>query len=354
MMRKVEIGCALVVLLGLGGCSGDASKAEAPATGRVEPVTVTVANVAVRPVERTVSVVGTLAPNAQAEVASEVDGQVVAIEADLGDRVTFGQVLARVRSDEIEARLREAEASLSKALADEGRAEPLRSQGIISAQEYEQVRWTLDVARARRDQLRIQLENTTIKAPFDGSIAARLVDVGNYLKPGTVVFRLVQDDPLKFRGEIPEREVPVLRTGQEVRVTVDAFPGETFVGAVARIGSASDAAARSLAFEATVANADRRLRPGFFGHGDVVVGHEERALAVPRSALSTFAGVTKLFVIEDGAAHEREVALGVDLGDGWVEVVQGVTKSVPVATSGLSKLADGVPVVVRTDAPPGA
>ena len=112
-----------------------------------------VANVAVRPVERTVSVVGTLAANAQAEVASEVEGQVVAIEADLGDRVAQGAVLARVRKDEIAARLREAEANLAKAAADAARAEPLRAGGVISTQEYEQVRMGLDVARARRDQL---------------------------------------------------------------------------------------------------------------------------------------------------------------------------------------------------------
>src|SRR5581483_3331899 len=228
----------------------------------------------------------------------EVDGQVVAIEADLGDRVTPGQVLARVRRDEIEARFREAEATLAKAVADEGRARPLQATGVISAQEYEQVRWTLHSAQARHDQLRIQLDHTDIRAPLDGSVAARLVDRGNYVRPGTVLFRLVEDDPLKFRGEVPEREVPSLQSGQQVRVNVDAFRGETFTGQVSRIGSAADPTARALAFEAVVPNPDHRLRPGFFGHGDVVVGRDDRALAVPRGAVTSFAGVTKLFIIE--------------------------------------------------------
>src|SRR5439155_587327 len=186
-------------------------------------------------------------------------------------------------------RLREAEASLAKAAGDATRAEPLRAGGVISTQEYEQVRTALDVARARRDQLRIQLEHTEIRAPMDGSVAARLVDAGNYVRAGTVLFRIVQDDPLKFRGEIPERDVPALRPGQGVRVSVDAFPGETFTGQVSRIGSAADAAARSLAFEALVPNADHRIRPGFFGHGEVVVSRDERALAVPRAALTSYA-----------------------------------------------------------------
>jgi membrane fusion protein (multidrug efflux system) len=343
----------LVAFLAAAAC-GNRSAASPGGAAKPETVTITVANVAVRPVERTVSVVGTLAASAQAEIASEVDGQVIAVEADLGDRVEPGQLLARVRRDEIEARLREAEASLAKAVADEGRARPLQAQGVISPQEYEQVRTTLDVVRARRDQLRIQLEHTDIHAPFAASVAARVVDTGNYVRVGTVLFRLVQDDPLKFRGEVPEREVPSLRSGQPVRVSVDAFPGETFTGEVTRIGSAANPVARSLAFEAIVPNGDHRIRPGFFGHGEVVIGRDERALAVPRSALTSFAGVTKLFLIEDGVARERPVTVGVDLGDGWVEIADGISQGKQVATSGLSKLADGTQVVVRTDVPPGA
>jgi len=323
-------------------------------TDKVKAITITIAPVAVRTVERTVSVVGTLAANEEAELASEAEGQVIAVEADLGDRVRRDQVLARVRSDVIEAKLREAEASLEKAAADDSRAKPLRAQGIISEQEYAQVHWAIETARARRDQLRIELDHSSIRSPFDGSVAARMVGLGDYVRSGIVVYKLVQDDPLKFRGEIPEREVPGVEAGQEIRITVDAFPGETFAGRLSRVGSASNPTARSLAFEALVPNVDRRIRPGFFGHGDLVVRKDDGALAVPRSAINTFAGVTKLFSVEDGVAHERPVVLGVDLGDGWVEITQGVSRGMQVAISGLSRLADGTQVVVRGDVPPGA
>jgi membrane fusion protein (multidrug efflux system) len=237
-----------------------------------ETVIITVSPVATRLVERTVSVVGTLTANQQADVASEVEGQVVSIDADLGDRVTKDQPLARVRSDVLEAKLREAEASYEKTFADEAAAGPLKDDGIISVQEWEQVRTALAVAKARRDQLRIEVERAVIRAPFEGSVAARLVDSGNYVRPGTTVFRLVQDDPLKFRGEVPERDVPAVQPDQPVRVTVDPYPGEAFNGAVSRVGSASNPTARSLAFEALVPNADHRLRPGFFGRAEIVVG----------------------------------------------------------------------------------
>jgi membrane fusion protein (multidrug efflux system) len=326
----------------------------APEETRPEAIVVTVTPAAVRPVERTVSVVGTLEANEQADLASETEGQVMGVRSDLGDRVRRGQVLLDVRSDVVEAQLQEAEASREKAAADEARAAPLRAQGIISQQEYEKVRTELRVAQARRDRLRIERERAQVRAPFDGSVSARLTNLGDYVRPGTVVFRLVQDDPLKFRGEVPERDVPSLRPGQVLRVTVDPYPGEAFPGAVTRVGAASDPTARSLAFEAAVPNRDRRLRPGFFGHGEVVVRREERAVAVPRAGITTFAGVTKVFVVDGGVAKEREVTLGVDLGDGWVEVTHGVSRGMPVVTSGLSRLADGTPVSVREDAPPGA
>ena len=346
----VGVGVACLVA----GC-GSRSAAENQQKGdKVEAVMITVSPVATRTVERTVSVVGTLTANLQADVASEVEGQVTSIDADLGDRVQKDQPLARVRSDVLEARLREAEASFDKTAADDARARPLRDDKIISVQEYEQVRTALAVAKARRDQLRIEVERAIIRAPFEGSIAARLVDAGNYVRPGTVVFRLVQDDPLKFRGEVPEREVPAVHPEQPVRVSVDPYPGETFLGTLSRLGSASNPQARSLAFEALVPNTDRRLRPGFFGRAEIVVRLDERAVAVPRSAVTTFAGVTKLFVVDDGVVHERAVEVGVDLGDGWVEITQGVSRGMNVATSGLSKLADGTQVQVRADAAPGA
>ncbi len=354
-MRRARGAWPLIALAATVAACGSQSGAEGMASvPKPETVTVTIAPVAVRAVERTVSVVGTLAANEQAALASESQGQVIAIEADLGDRVTKGQALARVRSDVLSARLREAEASLARAVADETRSQPLRSQGIISPQEYEKIRTAAEVARARRDRLRIELEQATIRSPFAGSVSARLVNLGDYVQPGTAMFRLVQDDPLKFRGELPEREVPSLQAGQEVRIAVDAYPGETFTGHVSRVGAASDPTARALAFEVLVPNGDHRIRPGFFGHGDIVVHKDERAIAVPRSAVTTFAGVTKLFVVEDGVAHEREIALGVDLGDGWVEVTQGVTRGMQVATSGLSRLTEGAQVTVRDAAAPGA
>src|SRR5262249_3337041 len=159
-------------------------------------------------------------------VAAEVDGRLTAISADLGDQVTKDQVLATVEGAELEAKLREAEATLQRSANDDKRAEQLRSQGVMSQQEFDAMSSSLAVARARRDVPAIQGEHTRIRAPFDGRIAKRLVDVGNYVRTGNPLFVLVADNPLRLRGEVPERFASEIAVGQDVRGYVEAFPDD--------------------------------------------------------------------------------------------------------------------------------
>ncbi|MFM7737638.1 MAG: efflux RND transporter periplasmic adaptor subunit [Alphaproteobacteria bacterium] len=331
--------------------SGHGAKPEEAAALRATPTPAPVAVTAIvadkRRVERTIDFVGTLNANAEASVAAEIDGRLTAIRADLGDMVARGQVLATLDSSEIEARLREAEASLVRRTNDAKRAEQLRTRGVMSQQEYDAITSDLGVARARRDLLAIQVANTRIKAPFDGRIAKRKAEVGDYVRTGTPIFVLVSDDPLKLRGEVPERFATEIAVGQEVRATVEALPGETLLGKLARISPASNTTSRALTVEALVPNPGGRLKTGFFAKADILTRADAEAIVVPVEALVSFAGVTRVFVIEpDGTVKSREVAPGLRRGAG-VEITRGLEPGDRVATSGLGRLSEGTPVVVR-------
>lgn len=318
-----------------------------------QPVTVTVETVAVERVERTVDFVGTLRADAEAEVATEVDGRLLTIDADLGDQVKEGQVLASLDSATLDAQLREATANLQKASTDEARAEKLKAQGVMSQQEFDTISSAQHVAQARRDVLAIHLAHTKIRAPFAGRIAKRLVDVGNYVRVGTPIFVLVADDPLRLRGEVPERFVSELAIGQEVRGSVEAFPGDVLKGRLARISAAADSTSRALTVEATVPNPDGRLKVGFFCKAAILTRSDAEALVVPVEALVNFAGVTRVFVVdESGVARTRPVRTGLSLGT-KVEIVEGLSRGDRVATSALARLAEGSKVVVRTGGPDG-
>jgi len=313
---------------------------------------ITAATVRVQPSVRMVNFVGTLYGNEDVTLSSQVEGQIKSLSADLGDHVEAGQALAQIEDDQWRARLREAEATLAKARADEARGRQLVDRKVISPQEYESMKTLVEVALAQRDTLTVTIRHARVEAPISGAVARRFVSSGEYVHPGSQLFSLVAEDPLKLRGDVPERFAHELQIGQTVQVRVDAFPNATFPGRLARISPASNPENRSMAVEATVDNHEHTLKPGFFANAAVATRTDDRALLVPQEAVVTFAGVTKLFVIKDGVAHERRVQTGTRGSGGLVEITEGLNGDELVATSSLTKLEDGGAVIIQE--PPGA
>lgn len=348
-MRSIALPLVLVLAACTGRHDGAGKAPEASPTP--SPVAVTVRPVESTRLERSIEFVGTMNAYAEAEVAAEIDGRLTSIARDLGDQVRSGEILATLDAAEISARLREAEAFLARRTNDARRAEKLRGQGVMSQQEYDAIESDLGVARARRDLLAIQVEHARVRAPFDGRIARRRAEVGGYVRTGTPLFTLVSDDPLRLRGEVPERFAADLAVGQEVRATVEAFPDEMIVGKLTRISPSSNTQSRALTVEALVPNRDGRLKAGFFSKAGILTRTDADALVVPAEALVSFAGITRVFVVDaDGTARAREVTTGQRRGT-FVEIASGVAAGERVATSGLGRLSEGTRVVIRESAP---
>lgn len=401
MIDKTIAGIGLIWLftVQLAGCGGDTSAAKAAKTAQSVPLPVTVAPVRTQQVQRTVELVGTLEANHQVTVAAEIDGQVAAIAADLGDRVTAGQTLARIKDAEFRYAVEQADGNLTLALARLGlksmpspqfdvnqtsgvvkakaeldeaqvnfrRMKTLFDERVISAQEFdaadtrfktaqaahqsavEQARALLADAAVKEAQLalaRKKLKDTTISAPLAGSISKRFVSAGEYVKVAAPLFTIVQDNPLKLTGMIPERFAPQIQPAQAIEARVDSFPDKSFKGKLMRISPASEVASRSFLIEAAIDNAERRLKPGFFAHAAVFTQVDPNALTVPQQALVTFAGVSKVFVIENEVARERVVQTGARVGTNEIEITTGLKPGELVAISGLTRLIDGAAVAV--------
>jgi RND family efflux transporter MFP subunit len=192
---------------------------------------------------------------------------------------------------------------------------------------------------------RKRLGDTTVRAPISGFVARRHVNAGEFVKENTALFTIVVANPLKYVGSVPERSAPEVRTGQRMQLSVEAYPGRSFAGAVQRVAPAVDVATRTLGLEARVPNPDRLLRPGFFAKGDVLTTRDERAVFVPAEAVTYIAGIIKVFVVASGKAEERLVKPGARQGT-WVEVTEGVKAGETLATSNLGALFNGAPVAV--------
>lgn len=342
---------AVVLSLALHGCADQSSSqvaATPAAAAEDETLQVTVVPVSARPTKRLLKFVGTLFGNEEVTLSSQVEGQVTALHADLGDQVKAEEVLLDVDDDSMRAQLREIEARLVQARADEARGRELLRANIISLQEYESMQTAKAVTEAQRDSLNVGLHHKRVRSPLTGSVAKRLVSVGEYVRPGTPLFDLVADDPLKLRGDVPERFTQELATGQPVEIRVDAYPDIVFAGRLVRVSPAANAENRSITVEAEVPNPQRQLKAGFFANANIVTRSDDKALVVPETAVISFAGVTKLFVVRDDVAYERQVRVGTRDEAGLVEVIEGLSPDDLVATSGLAKLENGMAVRVRT------
>jgi membrane fusion protein (multidrug efflux system) len=348
--RRTSVAVMVAASLVLSACSrpSDSQTVATPTAGKVEEtLQVTVVPVSFRPTKRLLKFVGTLFGNEEVTLSSQVEGQLERLAVDLGDHVTAGQVLAEVDDSSARAQLREVEARLAKARADEARGRELMKTNVISPQEYEQMQTNVAVAEAQRDGMNVTLQHKQVRSPLTGAVVKRLVSAGEYVRPGTPLFDLVADDPLKLRGDVPERFAEELAVGQPVQVKVDAYPNDAFEGRLLRVSPAANAENRSITVEATVPNLDHRLKPGFFVSANIVTRADDEALVVPETAVISFAGVTKLFVVRDDIAYERHVRIGTRDDQGLVEVLEGLHADEVVATSGLAKLENGMAVAVR-------
>lgn len=199
----------------------------------------------------------------------------------------------------------------------------------------------------------------TAPAPGDGSpqgsfaVAARYVSVGELLSPISRMFRLVDDDPLKLRAPVREQFIGEMRVGQRALVRVDAYDRE-FAGEVSRISPQVDPASRTFQIEIVIPNAEGLLRPGGFARARVATRVQPDVVFVPRDALITFAGVTKVFTVKDGKAQEVVVEAAPASQGQDVEVTRGLTGSDSVIITGANRLATGMPVAVAPAAQPGA
>lgn len=196
--------------------------------------------------------------------------------------------------------------------------------------------------------------------PAEYVVTKREVSQGEYIHagPGSSVapFRLVIDRPLKLQVTVPERHKSEIAVGQAVELRVESFPGKVFKGAIARVNPSVDRANRTFQVEVHVPNNDRKLSPGSFVKADILTRTDSAALTVPEEALTSFAGVTKVFVVVDGKTREVQVERGAVVPGvdptgrrTWVEVRGNLPIGALVATTGQSFLADGIDVRVREE-----
>jgi RND family efflux transporter MFP subunit len=400
----IRIGApsALACLLALSalGCGDASAEREAPKSAAARevraPRAVHLTKVVAQKLQKTISVSGTLAADEQVTVGVKVPGRLGSIAIDLGSRVKRGDAIAEIEPTDYRLRVESAASALlqarallglspdgedmdvdvgktslvqeAKATFEEARANLERSQSLIAqrliapaefdtakasflraqsgvAKAEDEIRNREALLRQRTYELRAarqQLTDTVVRAPIDGVVQERRALAGEFLAAGAPVCTIVRVDPLRLRVEVPERDAPLVHTGQSVRVRVDGAENEQ-TGRVVRLAPALNEQNRSLMIEAEVKNPGT-LRPGSFARAEVVIEGGEEVPVVPTSAIVNFAGIDKVIEVEDGKAIEKEIEAGRRDGQ-WTEIVSGVELGAQVVVDP-GNLQQGQPVTI--------
>ncbi len=325
------------------GCAGDGSTSKSAAD---TPRSVSAAPVVMQQIERRVDITGTLAPWEEATISLEVEGRVADLAVDLGDQVRKEAVLARIAPEEYEWKKAQADAELAAAQADFKRFQELIANNIVSAQKHEDVRRRLDVAKAAADLARKKLADTVLRAPFDASVAKRLINSGEYVRTGSAAFYLVRLNPLKFKGDVPERYAPDVKLADKVIAYPESSGMVPVNGTIVRVGPSVYNDSRSFPIEAEIPNQDGSVKPGTFARLSILTHTIENILTIPENAVFSFAGNPRVFVVENGKARERTVEITGKTKD-RIMLAKGLREGEKVAITGVELLTEGQNVTIR-------
>lgn len=371
--RLIRLGVLLPLLI---GCQQQKSVETNPDSKAVPTINAATWTVSSTPWPTLIRAQGSLVMDEVAVVGTRVEGLVDQVHVDLGDRVVAGQPLVTLKQEQFQLEVEKAQAQLlqarsaigltsddpldklnpqnappvretraewEEAESDLARARGLRDGNAITVAEFTTIQTAVDVAKARyessvnavREKIalvkvrdaelqlaRQKLNDTVIRAEFDGAVQKKEVAPGNYVRPGDSLVTVVRTNPLRFRGSVPEHSALELREGQTLQLDVQMVSSPISVE-ISRISPSVDLLSRGLTFEAIVPNPEGGLRSGLFAEAEIVIDEDAQAVTIPRTALVEFAGTEKVWKVIDGMCKEQVVLSG-ERREAGIEILQGL------------------------------
>lgn len=315
-----------------------------------------------------ITVVGNLVGQATVDVVPRVAGRIDSLTAKLGDRVSKGQLIAKIEDRELQQQVKQVEQNLmvNRATVTQresdlqlrkttlARQQELLSRGLATRQTIEDAEAAFNSAvaavelataqlgqtQARLDELKITLSNTNIVSPVDGFIGRRNLDQGAFAGANTPILSVVDIATVRLVSNLVEKDFKRVTPGVLALIEVDAFPGEQFTGVVSRVAPVFDSATRTASMEIEVPNPGYRLKPGMFARVKLTVDRRPDALTVPRNAVVDSEGQRGVFLIDGQSAKFQPVKTGLQ-DDVRIEILEGLEEGTRVITTGALALRSG-------------
>jgi membrane fusion protein, multidrug efflux system len=358
------IGLALVLLVGaLVGFEAFRSKMikQFFASNKPPPVAVTIAEAKSEVIPNLLTAVGDLAAVHQVNVTSDVSGRITEILFQAGASVKAGTPLLQLFDGPEQGDLAGFKAQSTMAQLSLERAKQLAARQFGPQATVDQAQSAFDVANAGIAKTQAIISQKLVRAPFDGELGVRKVEVGQYLTAGTQIVSLTDLSELYANFTITEKDSGNLKVGQVVRIKVDAYPGRSFEGKITTIEPQISTDTRNIRVQATIANPERILKPGMFVTTTVVLPDKPPVITIPETAVDYTLYGDSVYLIsekkeEDGKTSLTATRSFVQTGnriEGRAEILKGLKPGDRVVAVGQLKLQSGSAVTISTDpAPP--
>lgn len=346
MKNKIITGIVLVAVLAGIVFVLQNNKAQNEADTQIAAQTNPSVAVRVAPVKKgtinaTYTANGNFVAEQEVTIAAETSGRVVKLLVDEGSVVKAGQTLALVNGDQIEVQLQNAQTAYATAQANAARFESAFTTGGVTQQQLDQVRLTLENAKAQLKSAQITVSDANVKAPISGIINKKNIETGSFVAPGTPLFELVNVSQLKLRINVDESQVATLKLGDKIKVHASVYPNREFEGKVTFIAPKADGSL-NFPIEMLIENqADAPLKAGMYGtaYFQAYSGDNTETLTVPREAFVGSVSSNQVFVASNDKATLKTISTGRNFGN-EVEVISGLKEGENVIISGQINLID--------------
>ena len=349
--------CFTLVALGCGSNSDEMENKETV-------VSVITTNVKRGVISSFIHTTGAIFPKQESMISPKVSGRIEKLYVDEGDQVKKGQPLVMLEQERIrigvkesEASLKETEAQLKNLQATLKRNQRLFEEGVIGSQQFDDTTTERDLAEARvqraeavLERMQQDLKDSVITAPFDGFIVEKMMNEGEMATtmPPSNIFHLVDTSRIKIECGITEGKRKSIKVGEEVLVTVDAYPDEVFTGKITTVNPKIDLKSRTFKIKTELPNPSFRLESGMFARIRIIESESKNALLIPQRVIISGEVEKKVFVVENGRAVEKSIVTGI-MDHPIVEVTEGLKEGDIVVTEGFYALKDGIKVRVKQD-----
>jgi membrane fusion protein (multidrug efflux system) len=292
----------------------------------------------------TILATGTVVPNEEVELKSEASGRLVKLNLQEGGFVKKGQLIAKINDEDLIAQLKKLKYEEEFAAQNEARQKKLLDIDAISKEEYDIAVNQVNTLGADKEYLEVQLEKTSVVAPFSGTLGFKNISEGAYITPSVIIANLVQTNPAKIDFNIPEKYASKIKVGQKVSFSLDGDE-EIIQAMVIAIDPKIDENLRTLKVRAKTSNSNGKLLPGMFTKVEIPLG-KEKSIMIPSEAIIPILKGKKIFVMKNGMAKEVIIKTGLRT-DTQVSVEEGLIVGDSVVVSALMSVKKGLPIMAK-------